>query len=89
MTKTSKAKLEYMARYEATPANVKKRVERNAARREALKAGTVHKGDGLEVDHKKPLDEGGTNTPGNRRVIPATENRGWRARQPGMYGKKK
>lgn len=37
--------------YENTPAQVKRRVARNRARRKALKAGKVHKGDGMELDH--------------------------------------
>jgi hypothetical protein len=89
MPKTSKAKLEYMAEYQKRPENVKKRVERNAARREALREGLVHKGDDKEVDHKKMLDEGGTNAKSNQRVIPAEKNRGWRKDHPGVYGKNK
>ncbi len=87
MTKSSKAKLAYMAEYQKTPANVHKRVERNAARRDALRAGEVHKGDGLEVDHKKMLDSSGTNAKSNRRVIPAEQNRAWRKTNPKVYGK--
>ena len=60
MTKSSKAKLAYMAQYQKSPENVEKRVERNKARRQALAAGIVHKGDGKEIDHKRPLDEGGS-----------------------------
>ena len=50
MTKSSKAKLEYMAEYQKRPENVDKRVERNRARREAIREGVVfalppHKGD--------------------------------------------
>lgn len=37
--------------YENTPAQVKRREARNKARRKAMKAGKVHKHDGLEVDH--------------------------------------
>ena len=38
-------------KWEDTPAQVKRRVARNAARRKAMKAGKVHKGDSKEVDH--------------------------------------
>lgn len=38
-------------KWEDTPAQVKRRVARNQARRKAEKAGKVHKGDGKEVDH--------------------------------------
>ena len=87
MTKSSKAKLEYMAEYQKRPENVDKRVARNKARREALREGAVKKGDGKEIDHKKMLDEGGSNDKSNRRVVSASENRAWRKRNPGAYGK--
>lgn len=38
-------------KWEDTPAQVKRRVARNQARRAAEKSGKVHKGDGKEVDH--------------------------------------
>lgn len=37
--------------YENSPAQVKRREARNAARRKAMRQGRVHKGDGLELDH--------------------------------------
>lgn len=37
--------------YENRPAQVKRRVARNRARRKAEKKGLVHKGDNKEVDH--------------------------------------
>lgn len=37
--------------YESRPDQVQRRVARNRARRKALRAGRVHKGDGLELDH--------------------------------------
>jgi hypothetical protein len=42
---------EQEAQYHAQPEQKKRRAERNKARRKALKAGTVKKGDGKEVDH--------------------------------------
>lgn len=87
MPKTSAKKLAYMAEYQSRPENVDKRVQRNKARREALRDGTVRKGDGKEIDHKRMLDEGGNNSPSNRRVVDASTNRGWRKRNPGVYGK--
>lgn len=38
-------------RWENQPEQVKRREARNRARRRALKAGRVHKGDKLELDH--------------------------------------
>ncbi len=87
MTKTSKAKLAYMAERQKSPEEVKKRVARNAARREAIADGLVKKGDGKEIDHKRMLDQGGSNDKSNRRVVSASENRAWRKKNPGAYGK--
>ena len=64
--------------YNATPAQTEARVERNKARRIMERAGAVSKGDGNDVDHKKPLRSGGATTRGNLRAIPASKNRGWR-----------
>jgi len=89
MTKSSKAKLAFQKEYNARPENVAKRVKNNAARREAIREGTAKVGDGKDVDHKKPLDKGGTNAKSNLRVVDRSENRAWRERQPEMYGKKK
>lgn len=86
MPKASPAKLAYMAEYQKKPENVEKRVERNKARREALRDGTVHKGDGKEIDHKQLLDQGGSNNPANRRVVSAAQNRAWRKEHPKAYG---
>ena len=61
-------------KYNSKPEVVKKRVERNAARREAMKDGLVKKGDGKQVDHIKPLSKGGSNSKSNQRVVPASEN---------------
>lgn len=81
--KTSKQKREYMAEYQKQPSEVKKRVERNAARREAIKEGRVHKGDGKEIDHKVPLRSGGSNAKSNQRVVDASTNRAWRKGKSG------
>jgi 5-methylcytosine-specific restriction endonuclease McrA len=62
-------------KYEDSPEQVKNRVARNKARRDAMKAGKVKKGDGKEVDHVIPLSKGGTNTTKNLRVKSASANR--------------
>lgn len=74
-------KKEY-ADYHSSPEQRKKRSERNKARRTAEKAGKVNKGDGKEVDHKKPMRKGGTNSDGTR-VVSKEKNRGWRKGKKG------
>ncbi len=61
-------------KYKAQPEQIKARVERNKARRMMEKAGKVHKGDGMEVDHKTPISKGGKTVMGNLRVLTATAN---------------
>ena len=89
MPKSSPRKLAYQAERQKSPEEVEKRVDRNRARRHAEAAGLVHKGDGKEIDHRVPLDKGGSDKDSNTRVISAKENRAWRERQPEMYGKGK
>lgn len=86
MPKSSKAKLKYQQKYNARPENVKKRVMNNQARAIAMKKGLVKKGDDKEVDHKKMLDQGGTNAPSNLRVVDESTNRAWRKKNPKVYG---
>lgn len=52
-------------------------VERHLARRTLMREGKVHKGDGMDVDHKHALKDGGSNSPSNWRIIPQARNRGW------------
>lgn len=54
------------ALYEASPEQVKNRVERNKARRKALREGKVKKGDNKDVAHVVALDKGGSNKQGVR-----------------------
>ncbi len=64
--------------YGARPENVEKRVKNNQARAMLMKEGLVKKGDGKDVDHKKPLRQGGGNSRSNLRVVSKSRNRGWR-----------
>jgi len=61
--------------YAQKPDIVKKRAARNKARAMLEKEGLVHKGDGKDVDHKKPVSKGGATTRSNLRVKPASANR--------------
>ena len=63
--------------YQGRPEQIANRSERNKARRAMEKKGLVSKGDGMEVDHKKPIRHGGGNGKGNLRVVSRARNRGW------------
>lgn len=86
MNKGGPKKAAYDKAYNARPDQLKKRAERNAARRELIKDGVVKKGDGKDVDHKKMLDNGGTNARSNLRVTDQKTNRGWRKNNGKTYG---
>jgi len=75
-------KQEY-ANYDGTEAVKKKRAQRNKARRMLEREGVVHKGDGKDVDHKKPLSKGGTTTRSNIRVKDASANRSYKRKSDG------
>lgn len=62
-------------KYDGKPSVKKKRAARNRARYQLEKEGVVRKGDGKDVDHKKPLGKGGTNKRSNLRAVPASKNR--------------
>ena len=53
----------------------KDRASRNQARASMVKIGAVSKGDGKEVDHKKPLSKGGGTGKTNLRVVSRATNR--------------
>lgn len=63
----------YDSKYQKSPEQVKKRVERNRNRREALKDGRVRKGDGKDISHTK----------NGLRVKPKSVNRGSSTDMPG------
>lgn len=63
--------------YQGTEEQKKKRAERNAARRQALREGKVKKGDGKDVAHRKAIDKGGSTKDGVRVESQAT-NRSFR-----------
>lgn len=64
--------------YNSKPEEIHKRALRNAARREMEHLGLVHKGDGKDVDHKRPLSEGGGGGRSNLRVQSAHANRSYK-----------
>ena len=72
---TAKPRSVAQRKYNSSPEQKKNRAMRNKARREAEKAGKVRKGDGKDVDHKRPVRSGGTNSKGNLRVVSKSTNR--------------
>lgn len=83
MPKSTPQKLRYQKAYNARPENVNKREKNNAARRQLMREGLVHVGDGKDVGHRRPLERGGTNARSNLEVQSRKENRGWRRGQSG------
>jgi hypothetical protein len=71
------------ANYDGTETVKKKRAQRNKARRMLEREGIVHKGDGMDVDHKKPLSKGGTTTRSNLKAVPASKNRSYKRTSKG------
>jgi hypothetical protein len=88
MPKSSKQELKTKAEYNRKPDVQAKRVAQNKARRHAIAAGKAKKGDGKDVDHKVPLDKGGSSSDANTRVVSRKTNRGWRKAHPDMYTKR-
>ncbi len=64
--------------YDQKPEVKKRRAARNKARAMLEREGVVHKGDGKDVDHKKPLSKGGTTTRSNLKAVPASANRSYK-----------
>ena len=64
--------------YQGKPNQIKKRAKRNAARRKLEKEGRVRKGDGKDVDHKRPIVKGGGNGGSNLRVRARSSNRSFK-----------
>ena len=56
------------------PKNIAKRIERNKARREAIRKGQVSVGDGKELDHIKPISKGGSSKNSNIRITTKSQN---------------
>lgn len=81
-------KKEY-AQYHSKPEQKQNRAMRNTARRRAESAGKVSKGDGKDIDHKKPLRNGGSNSASNLRVRSQSANRADNGGTGGRPKKKK
>lgn len=62
-------------KYHGKKEQIENRSERTTARRASNDAGTTSKGDGKDLDHKRPLSKGGSNSKSNLRVVSASSNR--------------
>ena len=69
--------------YQKTEKAKKARAQANKARRMLMREGLVHKGDGKDVDHKKPLSKGGATTRSNLRVKSKSANRSYKRNADG------
>lgn len=74
--------------YHGKPKQRKERAARTAARELLIKKGRVKKGDGKDVDHKRPLRSGGSKGINNLRVRDKSENRSDNGHEKGEKQKK-
>lgn len=92
MTKKKRDYASEYKNYHSKPEQRKNRSKRTVARRQAEKDGRVKKGDGKDLDHKKPLRSGGSNSKSNTRVRSRSANRadngGKGGRKPSRKSKK-
>jgi 5-methylcytosine-specific restriction endonuclease McrA len=70
-------------KYDGKESVKKNRAKRNGARRKLEAEGKVHKGDGKDVDHKKPLSKGGGNKRSNLRAVKKSTNRSFKRTSSG------
>lgn len=69
--------------YDGKDSVKKDRAKRNGARRMLEREGKVSKGDGKDVDHKKPLSKGGSASRSNLRVTSKSSNRSFARKKNG------
>lgn len=87
---TKKRKRDYKKEYRdyhAKPEQIANRSARNSARRTMEKEVGKTALKGKDVDHKKPLSRGGSNTRSNLQVLSVRENRG--SKNKGIKQRKK
>lgn len=70
-------------KYDGKDSVKKDRAKRNGARRIMEAEGKVSKGDGKDVDHKKPLSKGGSAKRTNLRVTSKSANRSFPRKKNG------
>jgi ribosomal protein S17 len=62
-------------KYHSRDEQIANRSKRTTARRKANEEGRTSKGDGKDIDHKRPLSKGGSNAKSNQRVVDKSTNR--------------
>lgn len=67
----------HYAEYQGTPEQIAKRSLRNQARASVEKKVGSAALKGKDVDHKRMLKDGGSNSPDNLRIQSVKKNRGW------------
>lgn len=72
--RTAKGVAHEYSRFQSSKKAKKDRAARNKARRQAIREGRVHRGDGKEIDHKDSNPR--NNSRSNLRVVSAHTNRG-------------
>lgn len=83
-SKNPASKRDYAHEYAIeSPRRKKERAQRNKARRMLMREGKVHVGDGMDVDHIKPMDKGGVTKRNNLRVQTARSNRSYKRTSSG------
>ena len=85
MTKKKRDYRKEYDEYQGKPEQIKRRAERNAARSKAEKAGLVHKGDNLEVDHLGS-DRSGSLKSRKTKVVSKRKNRKRQPKRDGSDG---
>ena len=77
----------YDIKYESSPQQIKNREARNKARAEVTKKLGAAAVRGKDVDHKRPLALGGSNSASNLRVRSIAANRGDKSMMKGRKSK--
>ena len=71
------------SKYQGTALQKRRRAKRNAARALLEKEGKVKKGDNRDVDHKRALSKGGSNSRSNLAAISQSSNRSFKRNKNG------
>jgi hypothetical protein len=76
-------------KYHGTAEQRANRSKRTVARNQSNAEGRTSKGDGRDLDHKKPLSKGGSNSRSNTRVVSRSSNRSFSRNSDGSLKSQK